>query len=128
MSKIKNIIILVAVGGTLILVYVFFIKKSPDPGSLVVSSPLVSTNPDTNNLDANSIIAGDFLSLLLNVKNIRLNDAILSDIAFTSLHDSSITLTPDGSEGRANPFAPLGSDSATLTNTNSTVPLGAGGN
>src|SRR3989344_2262978 len=115
MSKIKNIIILVAVGGTLILVYVFFIKKSPDPGSLVVSSPLVSTNPDTNNLDANSIIAGDFLSLLLNVKNIRLND-------------SSITLTPDGSEGSANPFAPLGSDSATFTNTNSTVPLGAGGN
>ena len=52
----------------------------------------------------------DFLSLLLNVKSIKLDSTIFDDPAFLSLYDSSITLTPDGTEGRVNPFAPLGAD------------------
>ena len=76
----------------------------------MVSSSSVSPASATNIPDANSLIAKDFLNLLLNVKNIKLDDSIFADNAFNSLRDSSIVLTPDGNEGRPNPFAPLGSE------------------
>ncbi len=110
--KIKNIIIFLAIGIILIIVYSYFIKG----GSNEVA-PLSSTanNPMGNSsagelADQNSAIAQDFLALLLNVKGITLQDSIFSDPAFTSLKDSSIELVPDGNEGRPNPFAPIGTD------------------
>ncbi|TSC77712.1 MAG: hypothetical protein G01um101424_335 [Parcubacteria group bacterium Gr01-1014_24] len=109
--KTKNIIIFLAIATTFILIYVFFIKASPNITTLI-SSPSNPIAPSTVPADKNSSIAKDFLSLLLSVKNIKLNDAIFSDGAFGSLHDSSIILTPDGNEGRPNPFAPLGTDLA----------------
>ena len=105
MSKIKNIIILVVIGAILVLIYIFLIK-APDETATLVSSSGVA--PATTTTD--SSVAKDFLTLLLNVKNIKLDDAIFSDSAFGALRDSSITLTPDGNEGRPNPFAPLGID------------------
>ena len=60
--------------------------------------------------------------VLLNVKNIKLDDSIFSDIAFSNLRDSSITLIPDGTEGRPNPFAPIGSDASVAPVNNSSVP------
>jgi len=110
--KIKNIIIFVTIGLIFVLIYIFFIKEpSIDEDTTLVSStevnsPLVSTGTE----GASPVIAEDFLALLLNVTNIKLNDSIFSDMAFSSLHDSSIILTPDGNEGRPNPFAPIGSD------------------
>ena len=91
------------------MIYVFFVKRTPDTATLISSTPssLVS-NAATP--DKNSLITKDFLTLLLSVRNIKLNDAIFSDNAFNSLRDSSIMLTPDGNEGRINPFAPLGTD------------------
>ena len=68
---------------------------------------------DTSITDQNSLIAKNLLSILLSVKSIKLNDAIFSDTAFINLRDSSILLTPSGDEGRANPFAPVGSDAVT---------------
>lgn len=119
MAKIKNIIIFVVIGAIFVLIYFVFIKPSPDQGSLVSSSS--STLPDvggststTNSADANSLLAKDFLALLLNIKNIKLDDAIFSDVAFNSLHDSSIVLEGDGTEGRSNPFAKFGNDSVAL--------------
>lgn len=115
MLKPKNIIIFIAAGAILVLVYVFFIKKSPETSGLVSTStnpvtPLTTSN-DTSSTDA--LGTKDFLAILLNVKNIKLDDRIFSDIAFTSLRDSSIVLTADGTEGRANPFAPIGADAPT---------------
>lgn len=109
MPKIKNIIIFVAIGAALILVYVFFIKPDPDIPVLVSStaSPMAQNGAVLNN---NPSVAREFLTLLLSVKNIKLDDTIFSDDAFNSLHDSSITLIPDATEGRINPFAPIGSD------------------
>ena len=106
-SKIKNIIIFVIIAAVLILVYVFFFKKAPEETGLV-SSPGNTVLPNIDS-DQNSI-GKDFLSVLLNVKNIKLDDNIFSDPVFVSLHDSSIELISDGNEGRPNPFAPLGSD------------------
>ncbi|OGI63447.1 hypothetical protein A2818_00785 [Candidatus Nomurabacteria bacterium RIFCSPHIGHO2_01_FULL_40_12] len=105
----KNIIIFLSVAVFFILFYIFFIRKTPEVASLVSSSS-VSPASATNIPDANSLIAKDFLNLLLNVKNIKLDDSIFADNAFNSLRDSSIVLTPDGNEGRPNPFAPLGSE------------------
>ncbi len=117
--KIKNIIIFVVIAAVLILGYIFFIKPSPDQPALVSSStsglPVV---PGVASIPGNATTVSnpqDFLTLLLSVKSIKLNDAILTDPAFIGLKDSSITLTPDGTEGRPNPFAPIGSDKATAT-------------
>lgn len=107
MSKFKNIIILGVIVAILVLSYVFFVKPSPDTDSLVSITPLTNSN---NATPGESSVAQDFLTLLLNVKNIKLDDAIFSDNVFMKLRDSSITLIGDGSEGRPNPFAPLGVD------------------
>jgi hypothetical protein len=107
-SKIKNIIIFGSLAILLIILYIVFIKKSPED-----EMPLVSETGaliDTSGVGAESQIASDFLSTLLSVKNISLNNSIFSDPAFLSLRDSSIELVPDGNEGRPNPFAPIGSD------------------
>lgn len=110
MSKIKNISIFVIITAIFVLIYIFFVKKSPDTGALVSSFSDITTsaNVDTSIIDPS--ITQDFLSILLNVKNIKLNDSIFSDKAFESLSDSSITLVPDGNEGRPNPFAQFGAD------------------
>lgn len=117
--KIKNIIIFTVVAVVLILIYIFFIKKAPEKATLVATSPN-ATLPSSNTSPQDPSITKDFLSLLLNVKSIKLNNAIFSDIAFTSLRDSSIVLVPDGTEGRPNPFAPIGSDNVAppVNNTN----------
>ena len=112
-SKIKNIIIFTVIAVLLFLIYIFFIKSAPEEQSLVSSSTNTGL-PNSNTLGQNSVIAKDFLSVLLNVKNIKLDDTIFSNKSFTSLRDSSIPLaspTPE-EEGRTNPFAPIGSDVA----------------
>ncbi|MEK7104638.1 MAG: hypothetical protein AAB868_01190 [Patescibacteria group bacterium] len=112
MPKIKNIIIFTVIAVLLILAYIFFIKPSPEQQNLVSSATFSNTvSTDTNTtINQNSLIAKDLLSVLLSVKSIKLNDTIFSDTAFINLLDSSIFLTPSGDEGRANPFAPIGSE------------------
>ncbi|OGI94599.1 hypothetical protein A3A03_02595 [Candidatus Nomurabacteria bacterium RIFCSPLOWO2_01_FULL_40_18] len=114
MPKIKNIIIFIIIAAIFVLIYMYFIKKSPDTPALVSSSPSSTTSntADTGTSPSadSSLVTQNFLNLLLSVKNISLKDTIFSDEAFISLHDSSITLIPDGNEGRVNPFAPLGTD------------------
>ena len=117
-SKIKNIIIIGIVAIVLVLIYIFFIRKAPE-ATLTTSTgaPVTgSTNADTNIQTVQ--IGQDFISLLLSVKNIKLDDSIFKDEAFISLKDSSILLIPTENEGRPNPFAPIGSDT-TITQTNS---------
>ncbi|MEX2052558.1 MAG: hypothetical protein WD991_02610 [Candidatus Paceibacterota bacterium] len=114
MSKnIKNILIFVAIGGALFALYFFFIKGDDTSVPPLVSTPgsVVSPTGLTAPLGAPQA-GGDFLSLLLSVKSIKLNDSIFSDVAFQKLTDSSISLFQDGKEGRPNPFAPLYSEEA----------------
>src|SRR3989344_664337 len=114
MPKIKNIIIFIIIAAIFVLIYMYFIKKSPDTPALVSSSPSSTTSntADTGTSPSadSSLVTQNFLNLLLSVKNISLKDTIFSDEAFISLHDCSITLIPDGNEGRVNPLAPLGTD------------------
>lgn len=107
-SKIKNIILFTVIAAVLILAYVFLIKKGPEEKNLVSSKASFDQLPDTDTLNKNSSVAKDFLTVLLSVKSIKLDDSIFSDQSFANLQDSSIFLTPPGDEGRANPFAPIG--------------------
>lgn len=113
--KIRNIIIFIAIAVAFVLIYIYFIKSSV-PEANLVSSPASTALPDINgtlpsiNTTDDSLVAKDFLTLLLSVKSIKLADAIFADPAFISLHDSSIVLIQDGTEGRPNPFAQFGND------------------
>lgn len=134
MPKIKNIIIFVAIVAILILIYIFFVQPALSNQASLVSSTSSAALPSTDNTNGSSAgvatsgtspVGQDFLSLLLNVKNIKLDNSIFSDPAFINLHDSSITLTPDAVIGRPNPFAQLGSDPVPVsptTPTTSTTP------
>ena len=108
LKTIKNIIIYVILAAVLTLVYLYFIKKSPNQEILI--SSVATTLPETKTNDQTSKLTKDFLSILLNVKNIKLDDSIFLSPAFSNLRDSSISLIQDQIEGRPNPFAPLGSD------------------
>jgi hypothetical protein len=116
MPSIKNIIIFTSIAAFLVLVYIFFVKSSPEEDNLVSSTPNVTLpSIEGSGLEGEipngtTLITKDFLTLLLNVKDIKLDDTIFSDIAFAGLRDSSITLIPDGTEGRPNPFAKFGND------------------
>lgn len=126
MPKIKNIIIFISIAAVFILIYVFFIKKpATSDSNLITSSP--ASLPDLGGVNtggalgnSQNIVAQEFLTLLLSVKNIKLDDSIFSDVAWESLRDSSIMLMPDGTEGRPNPFAPIGVDNVIIP---PTVPL-----
>jgi hypothetical protein len=115
--KIKNIIIFVVVAAVLIFAYLLFFKPAPQEANLTTSSgnsALPSTSASGQNT---ATIGADFLATLLSVKNITLDDSIFTDPTFATLHDSSITLVPDQTQGRPNPFAPIGTDVLPTTNT-----------
>ncbi len=119
MPKLRNIIIFISIAAVLVLAYVFFTRSSSQDtagnANLVTTTPLGAVAPVSgaaSDPNASAKITGDFLTLLLNVNNIKLDDSIFADPAFLSLHDSTIVLTQDGTEGRANPFAPFGTDDA----------------
>jgi len=126
MPKIKNIIIFIVIALVFFLIYIFLIKPAPKQASLV-SGGASKTLPNmdgsfanTNTSNTNSLIQKDFLALFSNTKNIKLDSTIFSDPAFSSLRDSSIALTPDGTEGRSNPFAQFGNDAVSVPTSTST--------
>lgn len=53
-------------------------------------------------------VSNQFLELLLNMQNIKLDQSIFQDESFRSLEDFSVDIVPRGNEGRINPFAPVG--------------------
>ncbi|MFA6324897.1 MAG: hypothetical protein WCX46_01575 [Candidatus Paceibacterota bacterium] len=114
-SKIKNIIILVVIGIVLVLVYFFFLKPDPAEPNLTTSNDV--SNTGIVGADATNAIGADFLATLLNVKSIKLDDSIFSSLVFTTLKDSSIELILGQTEGRPNPFAPIGTDILSNPNT-----------
>jgi hypothetical protein len=60
------------------------------------------------NLAANvTDIDSESLARVQKIKSITLDEKVFTDIAFTTLEDRTITITPEPI-GRNNPFAPLG--------------------
>lgn len=112
--KFKNIIIFIFIALVLVLVFMLLSRQKEEDSGLVGTTTSGSSVVPSSS-DAGAVgIGEDFLVLLLNIKNIELDDAIFSDSAFKNLKDSSILLIPDGGEGRPNPFAPLGEDDVSM--------------
>jgi len=106
-SQIRNLIVFLIIGVVVVVIYMFFFKSEEVEVPNLVSSPVPNLPISNNALNTNTPAGDNFLSVLLNVKNIKLDDSIFRDPAFGSLNDSSIVLVPDGNEGRPNPFAPF---------------------
>jgi hypothetical protein len=129
-SIIKTILILIVLAGIGYGIYFYFSKQDTAvPVSNTASAPIApvasTTSQNTNTSSAstttNSTMSEqDFLTILLSVRKINLNQEIFKEPAFGTLQNSTIELVPDGNEGRPNPFAPIGTDPiapATVTNT-----------
>lgn len=123
----KKVLIIVVAIGAIVLVIVMAGKSKNPEGSLVSSSDPLTASTAIGGGDATT---GEFLTKLLNIKNIELNDGVFSEPAFSTLRDSSILLIQDGTEGRPNPFAPIGFETnsipATNTTSNPTTPTTSG--
>lgn len=117
MPSIRNIIIFVSIAAAMVTAYVVFVRGD-EPVESLVTSPADALPDAVGGVGApvsleDPAMAQDFLNLLLSVKNIKLDDGIFKEVAWSNLVDSSIELVPLGDEGRPNPFAPLGVDVAT---------------
>ena len=125
-SIIRNIIILVVVVGLGVAGYKFFFSGAAPAATDALQT--TSNTGDTTSGSGAAAIAGtqgdavgqDFLTLLLNVQSIRLNDSIFTSKAFTVLQDFNRPIPPDTNPGRPNPFASLGVDGAAVSNQIST--------
>lgn len=85
------------------------VNTSPATGALQSSNPALGGASSLLTTD-DAAISDKFLALLLNMRTLKLDQSIFSDVAFTSLKDFSTTITPETNPGRANPFAPIGVD------------------
>jgi len=91
--------------------YVVFFKKSgtTSTGSLQTTQ---SSTPQAAGTAQPTVLPADqdFLTQLLNVQSIKLDQGIFSNQAFALLEDFNRPIPPDSDPGRANPFAPIGAD------------------
>jgi hypothetical protein len=133
MKNLKNILIFVVILAAAGAAYFLFFGKTDAPPA---TAPKTALETSTGAAPTSSIInqtpltgaeatriSQEFVNQLLNLQAIKLNDDILSSLAFQSLQDFSITLVQPGNEGRPNPFAPFGAD-GTEPNTSSSTPSG----
>lgn len=122
--KFKNIIIFAIVAIIFVLIYIFFVNKDPNEDLLLTSDGVTPSVDNAGFVDPGADpLTQNFLSLLLGVQSIKLDDSIFKDGSyFFNLSDSSIVLIPDGTEGRPNPFAPIGSDVAPITTPTPSTP------
>ncbi len=113
--KIKNIIIFSAIALLAVIAYFVFFKKTPQQVVTTSTTPNINTAlPASSTQSTSPVVGGEFLSLLLSIKTIKIDEGIFSSPAFSHLNDSSIRLVSEGNEGRINPFAPIGSDGSAL--------------
>lgn len=94
-KKYKNIIIVVVIVVVAAIAYTFFLDKTSD-------DLLTSEVKGTEELALES----DLLTILINLRSIKLDDSIFSNPAFISLRDFGQDIVPEP-VGRENPFAPV---------------------
>ena len=97
----KTLIALVLFIGLGFLVYNLFINKRPE----ILIRLLDPENTET--------VGEDILILVEKLKVVSIDPSLFSSTLFTNLKDSSAVLTPE-SQGRSNPFAPVGLDTGSI--------------
>lgn len=117
-SPVKKIILFVVIFILAVVGYVVFF------GGDTSSDALLTTNDQalgSTESVSQTGVGREFLTSLLNIKNIKLNDSIFSNPSFSNLQDFTITLVEQPS-GRPNPFAPVGSDQTTSSTPTTPTP------
>ncbi len=110
----KGILIAIAV-ILLFVVYTVFFKKEAEP--------VLSTTSGARGLSAEN---NELISLLSELRSIRLEKNIFNNSVLLSLFDFSVVLIPEP-VSRPNPFAPIGSEGAVPQTQNQTrLDIGAG--
>ncbi len=116
--KIKNIIIFAGIFILLVVGYVVFFKKdNTQTPALVTTSGVAGSS--TQSTVAGGDVGREFLTTLLNLQNIKLDDSIFTNTAFLNLKDFELTLIQETNPGRTNPFLPLGTDTTATSTTTS---------
>ncbi len=69
---------------------------------------------DTSSVAATPVIGQDILTLVLKLQKISIDSSLFSSDLWARLKDSGLLLSPE-SQGRVDPFAPIGSDSGTVS-------------
>lgn len=109
----------VAIAGMLLFMSIYFASQKEtraQEDALVV--------PETLPADASGAATqagGELLTLLADMRTIRLDESLFSDPAFQELQDFSVALRSEP-KGRPNPFAPLGKDAILEEETPSLAP------
>jgi hypothetical protein len=103
-SKMKTYGTIAIVILVFLLLYLYLPSSSP-AATLIVGSPYGS-------------VGSSELSLLNQIRSLRIDTALFNDAAFRSLVDYSVAITPEN-VGRPNPFAPLPGESAPAAKTQS---------
>ena len=92
-SKMKTYGIIVAVVLVFVLVYFYMSGGTPASSTLIAGNSF-------------GAVGSSELSLLNQVRSLKIDTALFTDPAFRSLIDYSVAITPEN-VGRPNPFAPL---------------------
>lgn len=74
---------------------------------------LTSDSNLSNKENTATLVESDLLSLLLDIRSVKLDGSIFTKEVFNSLQDFGQEIVPE-SIGRENPFAPIGSDPITI--------------
>ncbi len=133
MSTLRKIFLFIIILVVLIVGYMYISGKGNKTTSAgTLGSTTGAANVGTNaSSAAQAQIGQQFLTTLLNLKNIKLDDSIFTQPSFTNLQDFTAPIGATDPEGRPNPFAPLGlnaSAASALTGDNSLVPPASSGN
>lgn len=105
MGKILNIVIVILILAALVYGYMQF--TSSDTVTSEGLTTEVGTDPFTSPDPTGETDQGDFVALLLDLRQISLDTAFLTSSLFSSLEDFSRDIPPQDA-GRRNPFAPVG--------------------
>ncbi len=110
MGKILNIVIVILLLAALVYGYMQFTSSDVTDSEGLSTSTGTSLPGSPALLDSTGATdQGDFVSLLLDLKQISLDTAFLTSSLFSSLQDFSRDIPPQNI-GRRNPFAPTGAN------------------
>jgi hypothetical protein len=99
--------------GLVILGYLYSTNKKEDNPSGPLSSQTgfsTSVQPQNTVVSQENEVRDQFLNLLLSMRNVKLDNSLFTSDSFKILRDFSSPLSSDGTQGRPNPFAPIGQD------------------
>lgn len=108
------IITLVLIGGGVI-AYSGFGKATQTKGASPLQSSNAGASTPATATTPSSEVSNQFLRLLLSVNSISISNELFAKPAYLALVDFSTRLESDGTEGRPNPFAPIGVEQTTST-------------